>query len=127
MFKLRNIFFRQVFSLNVQHFEFETCVVTVRFLCIFNHGHVNIKFESRDGRRILFVMSPGPQPTSIHIPDIFFKSLVNSFITIDTARFCISFEEMYFVGFAMFDCLHYYMLRLLIKQSDKKRYKFIEI
>ncbi|KYQ56403.1 hypothetical protein ALC60_04676 [Trachymyrmex zeteki] len=111
MIKLRNIFFRQVFSLNVQYFEFETCIVTVRFLRIFNHGHLNITFESRDGKSILFVISPGPQPISIHIPDLLFRSLANSSITIDMAHFCISFEEAYFAGFVMFDCLHYHTLR----------------
>ncbi|KYN28014.1 hypothetical protein ALC57_02591 [Trachymyrmex cornetzi] len=138
MIELRNKFFRQVFSLNVQHFEFETCIVIVRFRRIFNHDHANIHtykiielknnfytalrrkicyflpiitaFESRDGKSILFVMSPGPQPTSIHVPDILFKSLANSFIAIDTPRFCISLKEACSAGF-IFNCLYYYTLR----------------
>ncbi|KYN17166.1 hypothetical protein ALC57_10578, partial [Trachymyrmex cornetzi] len=98
------------FSLNVQHFEFDTCIVIVRFRRIFNHSHVNIPFESRDGKSILLVMSPGPQPISIHVPDILFKSLANSFITIDALCFCIPLEEAYFAGFTMFNCLYYYTL-----------------
>ncbi|KYM85729.1 hypothetical protein ALC53_04510, partial [Atta colombica] len=97
------------FSLNVQHFEFETCII-IHFRRIFNHGHVNIPFESRDGKSILYVMSPGPQPTSIHVPDILFKSLANSFIAINTPRFCISLKLACSAGFTMFDCLYYILL-----------------
>ncbi|KYN44463.1 hypothetical protein ALC56_01161 [Trachymyrmex septentrionalis] len=98
---------RQIYSVRYQRFINMTDVLFITIYATQNFSKKlnSVSFELRDGKSILFVMSPGPQPTSIHVPDILFKSLVNSFITIDTPRFCISLKQTCSAGFTMFNCV----------------------
>lgn len=58
-------------------------------------------FEPREGNRKSFVISPGPQPMSIHFPRIFIKSSLNSSIIDDILFFWTLSNSLYILGFSI--------------------------